>query len=309
MFLHPALDLKVFVVQLKTFMVQLKIFMVCGSSGAAQDCPHPALWGHLVLAEQRKAPKACSSITSLARTISAWNQDSQQENSYCNLMGMVLHSPVALLLPWVLSLLPAGEFWRRRDMRKTLTNISFCSTTSRKLKYRNLPGKWLSLGALSSPQFTQELPSLMGFGSRTDIKILISFSRKRQKKSPGILAERSSPSKPPTDQNAEGPGERRASYKLLFPALFQKPRYPCSSLVTSRRQAPSSQVCTRPGFHGRFPALSAGSDLNSWLPLTMPPAIISIFASDNSLLALGEQTTRYWAFQPSDDGALTKFCP
>lgn len=57
MFLHPALDLKVFVVQLKTFMVQSKTFMVCGSSGAAQDCPHPALCGHLVLAEPKEGTK------------------------------------------------------------------------------------------------------------------------------------------------------------------------------------------------------------------------------------------------------------
>lgn len=57
------------------------------------------------------------------------------------------------------------------------------------------------------------------------------------------------------------------------------------------------QVCTTlaqaQDFMAGFQLLSAGSDLNSCLPLTTPPAIISIFASDNSFLALGEQTTRY----------------
>lgn len=57
------------------------------------------------------------------------------------------------------------------------------------------------------------------------------------------------------------------------------------------------QVCTTlaqaQNLMAAFQLLAAGSDLNSWLPLTTPPAIISIFASDNSFLALGEQTTRY----------------
>lgn len=71
-------------------------------------------------------------------------------------------------------------------------------------------------------------------------------------------------------------------------------------MVIPRGRVPAAgpgQVCTTPAqgqnLMAAFQLLSAGSDLNSWLPLTTPPAIISIFASDNSFLALGEQTTRY----------------
>lgn len=112
------------------------------------------------------------------------------------------------------------------------------------------------LGCFKQSQFTQELPSLMGFGSRTDIKILVPFSRKRQKKLPSHSC-RIHPS-PPIDQDpprAEGPGERGTStnfsscpiqesrVSLLTPGVI--PRFPA---------AVPGQVCTSPEFHGRFPA-------------------------------------------------------
>lgn len=95
----------------------LQLFMVCAFSSAAprrQQGTVPTLPSVEpgCLQTQRRAPKACSIITvkpAWQRGISATSQGSQQENAHCNLMVIVLHSPVALLL-WVVSLLSAAEF-------------------------------------------------------------------------------------------------------------------------------------------------------------------------------------------------------
>lgn len=156
------------------------------------------------------------------------------------------------------------------------------------------------MGVSGSPQLTQKLPSSFWFGSRIALISPASFSRKGQKKFLVTFVTEMFPSKPLADQDtsrAEGSAPEDRCRALGFNSSFL-PRFR-SLLVRSFLGASSpavlpGQVCAKllqdQIYMAGFQLSSADCDLNFCLPLTTPPDTISIFTSDNSFIALGEQT-------------------
>lgn len=170
-------------------------FLRCSTQEAAQDCPHPALSGNLgacrAKGRHQRAAAAAPAWQGEPGIKPAWQGPSQPRfpTGKCTLQfngdGFSLPCGSSPALGPVLAV--SCGVLKEKGHEEESYQHQLLQQPTQETELQKFSWEVIFLGCFK--QFTQEFPSLMGFVSRTDIKILVSFPRKRHKKSPGIPAE------------------------------------------------------------------------------------------------------------------------